>query len=58
MRRISASGCRPFALYVAVIKGEVRARFKGRVYGSEWLKQIASQLRPIRTGSGSWNHIC
>ena len=45
-------------LYVAVIKGEVRARFKGRVYGSEWLKQIASQLRPIRTGSGSWNRIC
>jgi CubicO group peptidase (beta-lactamase class C family) len=28
-------------LYLAVIKGEVRARFRGRVYGPEWLKQIA-----------------
>jgi hypothetical protein len=28
-------------LYLAVIKGEARARFKGRVYGPEWLKQIA-----------------
>ena len=26
---------------LAVIKGEVRARFKGRVYGPKWLKQIA-----------------
>ena len=29
-------------LYLAVIKGEVRARLKGRVLGPEWLKQIAS----------------
>jgi len=28
-------------LYLAVIKGEVRARLKGRVLGPEWLKQIA-----------------
>jgi hypothetical protein len=27
-------------LYLAVIKGEVRARLKGRVLGTEWLKQI------------------
>jgi hypothetical protein len=27
-------------LYLAVIKGEVRARFKGRVLGPAWLKQI------------------
>jgi hypothetical protein len=27
-------------LYLAVIKGEVRARLKGRVLGPEWLKQI------------------
>ena len=29
-------------LYLAVIKGEVRARLKGRVLGPEWLKQIAA----------------
>jgi hypothetical protein len=27
-------------LYLAVIKGDVRARLKGRVLGPEWLKQI------------------
>ena len=29
-------------LYLAVIKGEVRARLKDRVLGPEWLKQIAA----------------
>ena len=29
-------------LYLAVVKGEVRARLKGRVLGPEWLKQIAA----------------
>ena len=29
-------------LYLAVIKGEVRARLKGLVLGPEWLKQIAA----------------
>ncbi len=29
-------------LYLAVIKGEVRARLKGMVLGPEWLKQIAA----------------
>ena len=29
-------------LYLAVIKGEVRARLKGIVLGLEWLKQIAA----------------
>jgi hypothetical protein len=29
-------------LYLAVIKGEVRARLKGRVLGPEWLKQIGA----------------
>ncbi len=28
------------ALYLAVIKGEVRARLNGRVLGPEWLKQV------------------
>ena len=27
-------------LYLAVIKGDVRARLKGRILGPEWLKQI------------------
>jgi hypothetical protein len=27
-------------LHLAVISGEVRARFKGLIYGPEWLKQI------------------
>jgi len=28
-------------LYLAVIRGEVRARSKGRLFGPEWLKQIS-----------------
>jgi hypothetical protein len=28
-------------LYLAVIRGEVRARLKGVIYGPEWLKQIS-----------------
>src|SRR5215472_1097412 len=28
------------ALYEAVIAGEIRARYNGKVYGPEWLKQI------------------
>jgi hypothetical protein len=28
-------------LYLAVIRGEVRARRKGRMFGPEWLKQIS-----------------
>lgn len=28
-------------LYLAVMRGEVRARLKGRVLGPEWLKQIS-----------------
>jgi hypothetical protein len=28
-------------LYLAVMKGEVQSRYKGRVYGPEWLKQLA-----------------
>jgi hypothetical protein len=28
-------------LYLAVIRGEVRARLKGRPLGPEWLKQIS-----------------
>jgi hypothetical protein len=38
-------------LYLAVIKGEVRARFKGRVYGPEWLKQIALMVQLHSAGS-------
>ena len=29
-------------LYLAVLKGEVRARLNNRVLGPEWLKQIAA----------------
>jgi hypothetical protein len=29
-------------LYLAVIKGELRARLNGRVLGPEWLKRIAA----------------
>jgi hypothetical protein len=33
-------------LYLAVIRGDVRARLNGRVLGPEWLKQVGSMKDP------------
>jgi hypothetical protein len=37
-------------LYLAVIRGEVRARLNGRVLGPEWLKQVSRLTDPL----GPW----